>query len=77
MTIGPRSQCDTCTRFRSPFSPENTAGLKGPFCAAFPAGIPDKVFYMGVDHRQPVQGDHGLRWKSNGDPYPERSLATS
>lgn len=62
MTTRPQSQCGACARYRSPFSPENTDGLDGPFCAAFPGGIPDQVFNNEVDHRQPVVGDHGLRW---------------
>jgi hypothetical protein len=75
MTIGARAQCDTCIRFRSPFSPENVERVTGPFCAAFPAGIPAAVFRNAVDHRQPVEGDHGVRWESNGEPYPTWALA--
>src|SRR5262249_15596048 len=72
MTTGPRSQCDTCVHYRSPFSPE---GIKQDrdrsFCAAFPDGIPVAVFHNGADHRQPIEGDHGIRWESNGEPFPE------
>jgi hypothetical protein len=71
VTIGPRSQCDTCARYRSPFSDENTRDLDGPFCAAFPDGIPTRVVLNGLDHRQPITGDHGLRWLSDGDDFPE------
>jgi hypothetical protein len=77
VTVGPESQCGTCIRYRSPFSRTNGDFSGGPFCAAFPAGIPDEVFDMGMDHRQPITGDHGLQWESNGEPYPERSLATA
>lgn len=70
MTIGPMSQCGACEHFRSPFSEENVLDLDGPFCAAFPAGIPDRVYGNAVDHRQPVQGDHGVRWESNGEEFP-------
>ena len=58
----PQAQCGACDRYRSPFSAENTAGLEGPFCAAFPTGIPDRIFHNEVDHRQPFEGDHGLQW---------------
>ncbi len=58
----PQAQCGACDRYRSPFSAENTIGLEGPFCAAFPTGIPDRIFTNQVDHRQPVEGDHGLQW---------------
>jgi hypothetical protein len=40
-------------------------------CEAFPDGIPDDVLENRLDHRQPVSGDHGIRWKSNGAAFPE------
>lgn len=58
----PQAQCGACDRYRSPFSAENVSGLEGPFCAAFPTGIPDRIFNNEVDHRLPVEGDHGLQW---------------
>jgi hypothetical protein len=24
-----------------------------------------------LDHRQPIDGDHGLRWESAGEEFPE------
>lgn len=69
MTTQPASQCSTCKHFRSAFSV--TPPAADSFCAAFPAGIPDEVYGNGVDHRQPVDGDHGVRWESNGRPFPE------
>lgn len=68
--IGPMSQCGTCTRFRSPLH----TGADKPSCAAFPDGIPADVLRTVVDHRQQVEGDHGLRWESNGLPFPASSL---
>jgi hypothetical protein len=71
------SQCATCVRLRSPFSAENTAGLDGPFCAAYPHGIPDRVFANGVDHRHPEGSEargadaQPILWESNGRPFPE------
>jgi len=70
VTTGPRSQCTTCARYRSPFSEENTRGLDDSFCAAFPDGIPDDVYNNALDHRQPVTGDHGLQWTTNGQEFP-------
>lgn len=71
MTTRPEAQCGACARYRSPFSPENTSGLEGPFCAAFPTGIPDRIFNNEVDHRQPIEGDHGLQWISrDGAEFP-------
>lgn len=62
MTTRAQAQCGACARYRSPFSAENTGGLDGPFCAAFPDGIPDRIFNNEVDHREPIAGDHGLQW---------------
>lgn len=75
MTTGPRSQCSVCKRFRSPFSrPAGEMG-GGPTCEAFPAGIPDEVYGNELDHRRPIDGDHGVRWESDGRGYPEYAVA--
>lgn len=64
MNARAQSQCaPSCARYRSPFSPENVVGLTEPFCAAFPDGIPAAIYDNQVDHRQPYEGDHGLRWE--------------
>lgn len=76
MTTRPQSQCGACARYRSPFSAENTAGLEGPFCAAFPGGIPDRIYNNELDHRQPIDGDHGLRWEArDGAAFPTYAFA--
>jgi hypothetical protein len=76
VTTGPTSQCGTCVHFISPFSDRAQPGATGPACDAFPAGIPDVVYRMGVDHRQPVDGDQGVRWSPRpGMAYPEQALA--
>lgn len=68
--IQPRSQCDTCARFRSPFSRPGGDFSGGPFCVAFPEGIPEDIYANLLDHRQPIDGDNGFRWISDGDPFP-------
>ncbi len=65
-----QSQCGACERYRSPFSAENVDHLPGPFCAAFPAGIPEAIWTNQADHRQPIEGDHGLQWVSRDGVYP-------
>jgi hypothetical protein len=77
VTIGPVSQCSTCARFQSPFASVTSlrSRLKqGATCAAFPDGIPEDILRNLVDHRNPVKGDHGLRWESNGQPFPVESF---
>jgi hypothetical protein len=66
LTTGPRSQCGACAHFRSPFSRGDGDYSGDPFCAAFPDGIPDEVYDNRLDHRQPIDGDHGVRWESRG-----------
>lgn len=69
--LGPLSQCDTCARMRS----WRSAGQATASCEAFPNGIPDAVWTNTFDHRQEVPGDHGIRWESNGQPFPDWALA--
>lgn len=77
MTSQPKSQCSACARFVSPFDVPRDRRPSGPTCAAFPAGISDRVYRNVLDHRQPIQGDGGIRWESNGEPFPEWALASS
>ena len=79
MSARAQSQCTpTCLRYRSFLSPESqAAGIKGPSCEAFPAGIPDEIWTNRFDHRQPHGGDHGLQWSPlPGQTFPEYALAT-
>lgn len=73
MTSRQTPQCLYCARFQSPLdgAPEQT-------CTAFPDGIPDDIWSNEVDHRQPHEGDHGLRWKPDGDDteFPDWVLTT-
>ena len=38
-------------------------------CDAFPDGIPDDVLCCDLDHRKPIDGDHGIQFepKENND----------
>ncbi len=35
----------------------------GGYCEAFPDGIPDDIAFGMHDHREPHDGDHGIRFK--------------
>lgn len=34
-----------------------------PACKAFPGGIPNEILWAEVDHRQPIEGDGGIRFE--------------
>lgn len=45
--------CWGCERFRE----------DGTTCDAFPDGIPESILLGGADHREPVDGDHGMQFE--------------
>lgn len=53
MTIIP--QCFDCKHF--------DRDKKGMVCAAFPAGIPNPILLADHDHREPFEGDGGIRFE--------------
>jgi hypothetical protein len=59
-------------QLRSP-SPARTAFFRRSFTAAFPDGT--MSVRQPVDHRQPITGDHGVRWTSNGQEFPTYAFA--
>jgi len=62
------SQCFACVRL--------VAELGNWHCEAFPAGIPVEVKRNGLDHRQPIDGDHGVQFKAReGAEFPEYAFA--
>ena len=73
MSVRTPMQCMACVHYRSPLDsddddfPEQT-------CDAFPGLIPQPIWDMQVDHRQPYPGDLGIQWESDGLPYPQASL---
>lgn len=66
--IGTVSQCSACRHFRSPF---DHAGKDEASCDAFTEAIPVEVYFNTLDHREPIEGDNGVQWESNGQPYPD------
>ena len=67
MTSGPRAQCDACVHLRL------DGNIDDPLtCDAFPAGIPDEIYDNEQDHREPIEGDHGIQFEAKaGDQFPE------
>ncbi len=63
MTTIPAAQCGTCRHYR---------GRR--VCAAYPDGIPTGIYLGSTDHRQPQPGDAGIRWESDGRPFPAATL---
>lgn len=60
------SQCGYC---------KHHAGVgQYPVCAAFPGWIPDAIQMNKVDHRQPFEGDQGIRFEPAAD-VPLEALA--
>jgi hypothetical protein len=61
--VGPRSQCHACRHLVPEFGRWH--------CAAFEGGIPTEVVDNTLDHRQPVDGDGGIRFEAKpGDEFP-------
>lgn len=70
MTSRPAVQCVYCAHWRSPLDDAEQGDVQ--VCAAFPAGIPDEIWDGRVDHRQAIEGDHGIRWapRAEGVQFP-------
>lgn len=49
--------CGYCKHWypREPMAPR--------LCTAFPDGIPDAILHWEFDHRQPMEGDHGIQFE--------------
>jgi hypothetical protein len=62
--------CVACSRF------VGTTDLDvGPTCEAFPAGIPAAIWDDGFDHRQPFDGDGGVRFELADDEEAPKVVA--
>ncbi|TDD61115.1 hypothetical protein [Actinomadura rubrisoli] len=44
-----------------------------PYCDAFPERVPGEIYVGGFDHRQPFEGDNGIRFELR--PGGEKALA--
>ena len=49
--------CMTCKHFNFENKVNNV-------CTAFPDGIPVNILITELDHRKPVNGDHGIQYES-------------
>lgn len=72
MTTRIPPQCLTCIHFGSGTSEVDSP----PTCAAYDEGIPDRIWWNQVDHREPHEGDNGIQWESIGDgiEFPEYAM---
>ncbi len=82
MTSRPPTQCLSCKHWVSPFDREDPNAAEAEptqICEAFPlpGGIPDDIWWNRLDHRQPVDGDHGIQWEPDGDAvFPDWAMNT-
>jgi len=80
MTSRPPPQCLACVHWQSPLDrddPNASEAEPTQTCKAFPlpAGIPDDVWWNRVDHRQPVDGDHGIVFEAiEGMSFPDWAM---
>lgn len=73
MTSRTPAQCVSCKHWISPL--DSGADDDAQTCAAFPAGIPDDIWWNRFDHRQPYPGDNGIQWESlDGAKFPEWAM---
>ena len=64
-----RTICVDCVHFRA----DEEDGLSmPPTCRAFPSGIPDEILRQGFDHREPFEGDGGIRFTPEGEVDPDK-----
>lgn len=76
----PMAQCGACVHYLSPLDRDDNqpgddeGSALGQVCDAFPAGIPDAIWGNHADHRQPLPGDNGIVWESNGLAFPEYAM---
>jgi hypothetical protein len=55
MAIGPAPMCVSCKHFKQ--------DEPGRICAAFPNGIPNRIWENKADHRKPYPGDYGIQFE--------------
>ena len=79
----PRNDDNIPTMFDGPRARYHTRACVGclhrdgrGFCAAFPDGIPDDIFFDRVNHREPYPGDHGIQFEPDGRPVAPLSEET-
>lgn len=59
------TQIWTCPTCRHMIGVDVEAGRY--ICVAFPDGVPDEIMTGEIDHTQPVDGDHGIRYEPRDD----------
>ncbi len=62
--------CDSCLplcNFCKHFHKNDPRQIEPFTCDAFPAAIPENIYFESGDHRQPVEGDHGIQFEKKPD----------
>ena len=84
MTTERPIQCLVCQHWVSPLDredPDAQTDEPTQVCAAFPleqGGIPDQIWTGQADHRQPFEGDNGIRFEAlPGETFPELALESA
>lgn len=71
MTIGRAPECLRCAHF------DNSPNATKLSCAAFPDGIPERVYMSEVLHHEHLPGDHGLLFTPRATEAPPVPLRRS
>lgn len=66
--------CEACARLDRDFE-RRKEPAEASRCGAFQEGIPFEISHGGFDHRQPYQGDGGVRFKLMGGEEAADDLA--
>lgn len=68
-------QCLSCKHWVSPLDRADDSDSPTQTCTAFPAGIPDDIWWNRADHRESFDGDNGITWEAiEGMTFPDWAL---
>ena len=59
--------CPRCKHFGDEIEKDGFPEFMPLNCKAYPDGIPSKVYFMELDHRNPIDGDNGIKFEPKQD----------